>query len=559
MNTLPAQPTPATDDEIDLRQLGAALARQRKLIAVGAAAGLCLSGLFTLTQKRLWEGEFQIVLAQQEGGSGRLARLAASNPMLANLAGLGSAGGADSLETEVKILESPSVLKPVFDYVRLEKQRAGQNVHRQRFAEWLQANLEIKLEKGTAVLNITYRDTDQALVLPVIHRISSTYQRYSGRDRQRDLSQAVAYLEQQLARLRPQANASMRAAQAYALANGLGLQDGFPAAAAGGSGSDALPTGSVEGSREAALNRVNQLRQQLAAARNAGSSAVYQAPELKANAELYTQLQDLESRLVEKSALLRPNDELILQLQRQRTGLVRYINQQTAGLLQGQLTSAEATLASFSRPREVLLKHRELVRLALLDEKTLAELEAQLRAIRLEKARQTNPWELISTPTLLDRPVSPRPARNLALGLLAGLVAGGGAALLVDRRTGLVFTPDELQAALPYPLLAQLPADRELWPATLQLLADGPLTGANSVALIPVGALDQAALAVEANLRQQLPPGTSVQTCHDLHQAGQCQRQLLLASPGVASRSALEQLRQNLQLQGKPVAGLVLL
>jgi hypothetical protein len=207
----------------------------------------------------------------------------------------------------------------------------------------------------------------------------------------------------------------------------------------------------------------------------------------------------------------------------------------------------------------VLLKHRELVRLALLDEKTLAELEAQLRAIRLEKARQTNPWELISTPTLLDRPVSPRPARNLALGLLAGLVAGGGAALLVDRRTGLVFTPDELQAALPYPLLAQLPADRELWPATLQLLADGPLTGANSVALIPVGALDQAALAVEANLRQQLPPGTSVQTCHDLHQAGQCQRQLLLASPGVASRSALEQLRQNLQLQGKPVAGLVLL
>jgi succinoglycan biosynthesis transport protein ExoP len=541
----------ATDDEIDLHQLGAALGRQRKLIAIGVAAGLLLSGLSTLSQKRVWEGEFQIVLAKKEGGYGRLAQLAA-----ANLAGIEGASGADTLETEVKILESPSVLKPVFDYVRLEKQRDGQKVDRLRFADWLKDNLEIKLEKGTSVLNITYRDTDQALVLPVIRRISSTYQRYSGRDRQRDLSQGVAYLEQQLERLRPQARASMRAAQAYALAQGLGLQDGFPGAAGT---SDAEPVGSVEGSREAAQNRVNQLRQQLAAARNAGSSAVYQAPELKANAELYTQLQDLESRLVEKSALLRPNDELIQQLQRQRAGLVRYINQQTAGLLQGQLTSAEATLTSFSRPREVLLKHRELVRQALLDEKVLAELEAQLRASRLEQARQTDPWELISTPTLLDRPVSPSPARNLALGLLAGLVAGCGAALIADRRTGLVFNPEELQAALPYPLLAQLPAEREAWPATLQLLADGPLSGANSVALIPVGALDQAALAVEATLRQLLPPGTSVQTCHDLHQAAQCQCQLLLASPGAASHTALQQLRQNLQLQGKPVAGLVLL
>jgi succinoglycan biosynthesis transport protein ExoP len=558
MSVAPLYP-PVADDELDLRQLAAALCRHWRLIAAGAGMGLLVSGLATLGQKRVWEGEFQIVLAKQQGGAGRLASLAAANPMLANIAGLDGAGGADSLETEVKILESPSVLKPVFDYVRLEKQRAGTNVDRLRFAEWLKDNLEIKLEKGTSVLNIAYRDTDQALVLPVIRRISSTYQSYSGRDRQRDLSQGVAYLDEQVARLRPQANASMRAAQAYALTHGLGLQDGFPAAAAGDAGAASTPSGSVEGSREAAQNRVNQLRQQLAAARQAGSSAVYQAPELKANAELYAQLQELEARLVEKSALLRPNDEMIQQLRRQRAGLVAYINQQTAGLLQGQLTGAEATLASLSRPREVLLKHRELVRQALLDEKTMAELETQLRASRLEKARQTDPWELISTPTLLDRPVSPRPARNLALGLLAGLVAGSAAALVADRRSGLVFSSEDLQAALPYPLLAQLPDEPEAWPAILQLLADGPLAGARSVALIPVGALDPSALVVEANLRQLLPESTSLQTCHTLHEAAFCQRQLLLASPGVVSRTHLQQLQQNLQLQGKPVTGVVLL
>ena len=34
---------------------------------------------------------------------------------------------------------------------------------------------------------------------------------------------------------------------------------------------------------------------------------------------------------------------------------------------------------------------------ALRDEKTLAELETQLQTLQLEQARQTDPWELIST------------------------------------------------------------------------------------------------------------------------------------------------------------------
>ena len=77
--------------------------------------------------------------------------------------------------------------------------------------------------------------------------------------------------------------------------------------------------------------------------------------------------------------------------------------------------------------REVVLKHRELVRTALRDEETVAKLDTQLQTLLLEKARQTDPWELISTPTLLDKPVAPRKRRILALGLLAGIVAGSGA------------------------------------------------------------------------------------------------------------------------------------
>ena len=184
----------------------------------------------------------------------------------------------------------------------------------------------------------------------------------------------------------------------------------------------------MEASREAAQNQVNALRQRIASAQSAGNSTLYKAPQLEANSEVYSQLQQLEKTLQQQSALLTPQDQSIQRLQRERRGLIAYINQQTIGLLQGELITAEAQLASLTRPREVVLKHRELVRTALRDEKTLAELEVQLQSLKLDQARQTDPWELISTPTVLDKPVAPRKKRMVALGLLAGLVLGSGAA-----------------------------------------------------------------------------------------------------------------------------------
>ena len=207
-------------------------------------------------------------------------------------------------------------------------------------------------------------------------------------------------------------------------------------------------SGSVEAG-EAAQNKVNALRQRIAAAQVSRQQHPLQSastgrpiPRCTASSS------DWRLCFSSNQHLLTPEDQSIQRLQRERRGLIAYINQQTIGLLQGELITAEAQLASLTRPREVVLKHRELVRTALRDEKTLAELEVQLQSLKLDQARQTDPWELISTPTVLDKPVAPRKKRILALGLLAGLVLGCGAALLRDRRSGLVFSEDELKTLL---------------------------------------------------------------------------------------------------------------
>ena len=70
--------------------------------------------------------------------------------MLAGLAGV--SGGESSLETEVKILESPSVLKPTYDYVKSNKSASGDDVSKWSYTDWVKESLKIELIPGTSIL-----------------------------------------------------------------------------------------------------------------------------------------------------------------------------------------------------------------------------------------------------------------------------------------------------------------------------------------------------------------------------------------------------------------------
>ncbi|MCP9807137.1 hypothetical protein KBY71_11490 [Cyanobium sp. T1B-Tous] len=554
---LQTPPAPA-DDEIDLGQLAASLRRRWRLIAQVTGSTLLLSGVITLLQKPMWEGEFQIVLASKETpGSGTQALLQ-SNPGLASL--IGAKGGENQLETEVKILESPSVLKPVFDYVKAEKIRAGQDVDRWRYSDWIKDSLTIELEKGTSVLNLAFRDTNKGLVLPALHRISREYQAYSGRDRERGIAQAIRYLDQQISRYRLQSVASLRRAQQFAIEQDL-------TALQGEAQDDEIRNAlNIEAIRVQAANEIRNIDEQLKQLISLGNdpeAIMYigrTIPEL-ASQGLPQTLDQIDTELANLRAKFTDNEDSVRLLKQRRGVLIDTLKRQTYGYLQAKRTAAQARLAAAERPKGVLIRYRELLREAGRDEATLTRLESERQVLALEQARKQEPWELISTPTLLDRPVSPSKGRNLALGLLAGLVLGSGAALVAERRSGRVFATDELQAALPGPLLARLdPAAPESWAPTLALLASGPLAGASTVALIPVAGPGEPELA-EALQRalQQLTPGAQVLGTSDLVAAGACQAQLLVARPGASTRPQLDALRQQLQLQGKPALGWLLL
>ena len=555
------QSAPA-EDVIDLGHIAAALGRRWRLIAKVAGGTLLLTAAITLLQKPVWEGEFQIVLADPEGmqEGTAVAQLLAQNPGLVSLIGAG-ASGKDGLETEVKILESPSVLKPVFDFVKSSKRRAGKDVDRLSYSDWIKDNLEIKLEKGTSVLNLAYRDTDKPLVLPVIDRISKAYQDYSGRDRERGLVRGVAYLDEQIDLYRRRAVASLRTAQQFAIEQDLTALSGK-----GEADDEVVNSLNIEAIRVQAANEIRNINEQLKQLNTLGSdpnTVMFQGlmiPELAAQG-LPQRLNTIDNQLAFLRSKYTEKEDSIRRLKEERSLLITLLKTKAFGFLEAKRSAAQARLVAADRPKGVLIRYRELLRLATRDEITLNKLEDERRILALEQARKPDPWQLISTPTLLDRPVSPSKGRNLAFGLLAGLVFGAGTALVVDRRSDRIFATEELQASLPFPLLARLDGSSAVTlQADLALLCQGMLAGSQQLALIPVGlAPDDLRLEqLQAVLSQQLP-GAQLHCGSNLLAAGHCDHQLVVTAPGAPTRTQLAQLRQQLELQGKPVTGWLLL
>ena len=433
---------------------------------------------------------------------------------------------------------------------------------RWRFKNW-QSSLNIGLVKSTSVLELSYRDTDKKLVLPVIQKISTAYQAYSGRDRERGIEQGIEYLEKQIKLYNQKSLRSLRAAQEY------GIEHDLTALKGDGTNDTEINSGlNIEAIRISAANKIRNVNEQLKAFDqliNKPEYLMYSAriiPELAAQ-KLPKELDEIDTRLALLRSKFTDQDESVQRLLARRRLLIEVLKRQTYGYLYAQRVDAQARLKAAERPKGVLIKYRELLRSAKRDEATLTKLEAERQILALEQARKEEPWELISTPTLLDIPVSPNKKRIVALGLLAGLIAGSGAALFIDLRKGLVYSEDELENLLPCRLIKHLPTiNQGSWAIAADLLASGPLADTSvdsAIALIPVGKLDRYQLEAFSKELSRALNGRELIVSTDLRETSRCATQLLVTSPGVATRSQISQLCQALALQGSPLAGWVLI
>ena len=88
------------------------------------------------------------------------------------------------------------------------------------YEDWADDNLNIALEAGTSVLTIAYKDTNKKVINPVLNKISSAYQEYSGRQKNKSVKNTINFLEGQINLFKKKSSSSMREFQKFSSDSG---------------------------------------------------------------------------------------------------------------------------------------------------------------------------------------------------------------------------------------------------------------------------------------------------------------------------------------------------
>mgnify|MGYP001187134744 CR=1 FL=1 len=441
-------------EDIDFNLIFKFFQRNKKFISLISFIFLFIGGVYSFFPKRTWEGQFQIVL-NAESSNAKLSKL---KPFSKSIASLANNIGSSNLKTEVGILKSPSVLMPAYEVATGFKKESSNNIY--DFTAWKNNNLIIQLERNTSILNISYIDTNKSNILPVLEKMSSTYQEYSGKRKKRADQNIEAYLKEQIQFFKEKSSESVKRAQEFAIEQDLIFFDkniikNKKKSSSNGKQSSSFSQESspfppqninIENVRVSAANEIRKIDLQLEkiAKLNELEEPQYIGSIIPAliddsNQDSFQTLQSIESELIDLKSKYTEGDISVRRLIEKRNLAAEMLNQRAINSLKAKRLEAEAKMEAALRPKGVILKYKELIRNSARDETTLIELENELRAIEIEKAREAPPWELITKPTLSNYPVDNLKRDILLLSLFFGILLGSLYSFFKEKKSGKIF------------------------------------------------------------------------------------------------------------------------
>jgi capsular exopolysaccharide synthesis family protein len=468
-----AAATTGDDDSIDFSELWRALRRRRKLVGITAAAVVALTAGITGYQRLfrpVYEGGFQLLISDpisddNKGGGGQEAL---NGTMFAELAR--NTTSAD-IPTLIELLRSPAMLTPIASRFDIDPAALAARItiatggSRQASAE------------GVIKVSLTGRDPQEDKQL--LEALSSTYLQSALNQRQQRLADGIRFLNQQapaletktaelqaeLAAFRQRHNlleplaeggalreqittleqqvASLQAERARLSNVRRGVVAGTLTArsfeeaigtgpvSGGGGGSQGL---SVTGTNQILLEQLTKVEQQLAEARSKFSSSS-------------SMVRGLTARRNELLPLLRRN-------QIEAVDAALGLNANRLATAQGQLGQMAGR---FQKQPGLIRQYEALQQKLQIAQDNLSGFIKTRENFQLEIAQRTVPWKVISPAEINPNPVKPSVPRNLAMGVVLGLVAGAGAGLLRDRLDHVFHNPGEVKDDLGEALLGHIP------------------------------------------------------------------------------------------------------
>ena len=361
-------------DEINLTSLLNIAKRNRKFILLITFTGAILSIIQSLIATPVYKGAFKIIVSTDSSQGFQPNSLnSISNSFM-----YGGGNGSDNdLATQIEVLKSPYVLKPVFEYVQKQK-GYDLNPKKQFFYEnWFKRNIDVSLEEGTSVVKVIYKDTDEELIMESLNLISEKYRNYSRQLKNKQLATSINFLNLEIKDRKLLVSKSLDDLNKYVIENNLG-----------------------------SLNFGNFFNESIQSQNADGSDLIN-------NTSIDLGIGERISERSDKFDLLKKTESEYLRLSSILTD-----ESNTLKSARRQINKIKEEL---KKPTEIILDFNQKKRNIFLELETLKQLEAAKLNTQLEFAREKDPWKLIYEPTIDPTRISPRRKQSVFLGTLLSL------------------------------------------------------------------------------------------------------------------------------------------
>jgi len=487
----PTKPSPAYQ-RVELQQheqkvnawskLFRSIKRRQSLFVVVFSVSTALLAANALRQRivsPVYVGGFQLLVTDP------LANVGPTTPsagVVESLAKTTTQVGSADIPTLIELLTSSVVLKPVAEAQGVPLGSLIQNL-----------NIGSKRTDTQGVLNVQLRWPDPVQGRKILTALADSYPRYALNQRQQKLGQGLEFLGQQAPALQKRVDSLQRTLKQFRESNN------FLEPLAQG--------GSIIITRDNLLNQLRslqveqaQLETQLASVRSgklvtipggspSGNQGLNQAsgagipPQLGLATEPRVdsvakpsntattpqqQLAQLDQQIATTRATFKSDSPQLQSLLAQRNRirplvLSQSIDQLSSLLFANQSQQNELNRQilllnkNFKQSPEEIRKYNELQqKIEVAQANYLSYIQAR-ENFRLEVAKQTVPWQVITPPEFNDVPIEPSLPREFIRAIMIGLALGIGAVLLREKTDNVFHTPQEVEKELGLPILGLVP------------------------------------------------------------------------------------------------------
>lgn len=549
------------DEYFNLKLIFKIIFSRKKIFGWISFISLLTSIIYSFSLEKLYKGSFEIVLRDQQTKDFDFTGAQFNNA----ISSLIKKSADVDINTQVGILKSPSVLMPIFNYVKNTKKNKSNNEN-MTYKKWFKKSLNINLEKGTKILEITYTDNNSELILNTLNRISDTYQKYSDKERYAGLEKGLFYLSEQIKIFKTKSSQSIKDFQEFALENDLSIY------VAGDENQNLNLDGgfNIELGLKNKLNAINKYIKKLSLDESDISQKfiltriIYQNLENVENSikrEVET-IDSAENRLITLRSIYTEKDKNVIEQKRRILLLKNDFNNNFYNLLIGLKNKLLIDIEASSKPKEIYLEYKNLASKSLRDEKILQNLENEYQIISLEKSKLESPWELITKPTLTPRSVTTPKTIIVFNGLLIGLFSSLLIIFILERYLDLVYRIEDFKKGFQFDLtLDLLNQNPDSYKESISIFSNilKEKNISSELAILKIGAIPENVILKFTKSMKLVNKEINIITFNDISKVYEYKNKLIAFSPGTLNFSDLRIIKEKIKLTKEKFLGLLLL